>query len=50
MLQPTGSPPALVLLHTHLVRGGFLMLQPTGRPPALVLSHTHLVRGGFLMF
>ena len=28
-------------MHTHLVRGGFLMLQPT--------AGAHLVRGGSLM-
>ena len=30
MLQPIRTAPrALAFLHTHLVRGGYLMLQPT---------------------
>ena len=31
MLQPTGKRRTTEDVHTHLVRGGFLMLQPTGK-------------------
>jgi len=35
MLEPTTTTEDSVLLHTHLVRGGFLMLQPTTKKRAV---------------